>query len=74
MEKATRHGPSRGFLGASALALVGAAGAASAQVDVTGITSALSDGQTAVAAIGAAMVLFAGAGIAYKWVLGFLFK
>lgn len=53
-------------------ALATGAGLASAAVDVTGITDALGEASTAIGLVAAAMLLVAGAGIAIKWVLGFI--
>lgn len=61
----------------SGLALSGAViGTALAQTgpDTTAATAAFSETGTAVAAIGAAMVLAASAGIVYRWVTAFLIK
>lgn len=54
-------------------ALATGAGLASAAVDVTAITAALGEAGTAIGLVAAAMLLVAGAGIAIKWVLGFIF-
>lgn len=49
-----------------------AASAAQAQVDTTAVTAAFADATTAVGAIGAVMLGVIAAGIAIKWVLGFV--
>lgn len=61
----------------SGLALTGAVvGSALAQTgpDTSAATAAFSETGVAVAAIGAAMVLAASAGIVYRWVTAFLIK
>lgn len=57
-----------------ACALVAGAGAASAALDVTGITTGLADAGTGIGTVALAMLAVAGAGIAIKWFLGFLFS
>lgn len=45
-----------------------------AQVDTTGIEGGLTDAGTAIGVIGGVMLTVAGAGIAFRWILGFLFS
>jgi hypothetical protein len=59
-------------VGSALIAGAGMAGAAG--LDVTGITTALSDAGTAIGTVAAAMLLVAGAGMAVKWLLGFVFS
>lgn len=49
-----------------------AVGPAAAQVDVTAVTTAMADAETGVGAIAATMLGVVAAGIAIKWVLGFI--
>jgi hypothetical protein len=56
---------------------VGASGLAMAQetgLDVTGVTSQLTSAGTAIGAVALGMIGVAGAGIAVKWFLGWLFS
>ena len=57
-----------------ACALVAGAGFANAALDVTGVTTGLADAGTGVGVVALAMLAVAGAGIAVKWFLGFLFS
>lgn len=53
-------------------ALMGLSGVASAQVDTTAITDSFGDAATGVGAVAATMLAVVAAGIAVKWILGFL--
>ena len=48
--------------------------AAQSGPDISGITGGLTDAGAAIASVGAGMVTVAGAGIAFKWLLGFVFR
>lgn len=54
------------------LSLLLVASAASAQVDVGPATTAMADAETGVTAVSATMLGVVGAGMAVKWILGFL--
>lgn len=60
----------RAVRGAVGLGLVGAAGLASAAVDVSAVVSAIGEAATAGAAIGAAVLLVIVAIKVFKWVRG----
>ena len=65
----------RSFLRRASLAVVGllvSSAPAMAVTDITAITTAFADATTGVAAIAAVMLGVVAAGIAVKWVLGFI--
>lgn len=62
-----------GLLVGSVLA-AGAASASGGAVDISAATGAFDEAATAIGAVGAAMVVAAGAGIVYRWVTAFLVK
>lgn len=61
-------------VGAGGVMFSGLAMAQSGGLDVTGITGALTNAGTAIGTIALAMLGVAGAGMAVKWVLGFVFS
>lgn len=48
--------------------------ASQAAIDVTAATTALADVETAIGAVGVAMIAAAGLALGYKWIKGFLFS
>lgn len=59
-------------LGVLCLLSLALMGTASAQVDVTAATTALTDATTGITSVAGGMISVVGAGMAVKWILGFL--
>lgn len=62
----------RKFVSAAVVLTVGAVGAASAAIDVSGVTDAVTEAATAIGVVGAAVLVMFVGGKAFKWIKGAL--